>query len=119
MTDRSRRSTMGWNAAITPTSDSSTCERVPLGLLTSGIQLHNRTGRPRNVSMGIEPVSGASEGARERIQPEIRMNPTLSRSLLGGGLLAAGLLAVTGAPAQAATTATFSPTSGVLTVLGD
>src|SRR6201989_20286 len=41
------------------------------------------------------------------------------RHLLVPGVLATGLLAVTGAPAHAATTATFSPGSGVLTVFGD
>src|SRR3954453_20863218 len=41
------------------------------------------------------------------------------RRLLAGGVLAAGALAVTGAPAQAATTATFNANAGQLTVLGD
>src|ERR687891_505732 len=42
-----------------------------------------------------------------------------ARRLLAGGVLAAGALAVTGAPAQAATTATFNPNAGQLTVTGD
>src|SRR5690349_15277149 len=43
----------------------------------------------------------------------------VARRLLAGGVLAAGTLAVTGAPAMAATTATFNPTAGQLTVIGD
>jgi Ca2+-binding RTX toxin-like protein len=42
-----------------------------------------------------------------------------ARRLLAGGVLAAGTLAVTGAPAQAATTASFNPNAGQLTVIGD
>jgi Ca2+-binding RTX toxin-like protein len=42
-----------------------------------------------------------------------------ARRLLAGGVLAAGALAVTGAPALAATTATFNPNTGQLTVIGD
>src|SRR5437763_1816396 len=42
-----------------------------------------------------------------------------TRRLLAGGALAAGLVAATSASAQAATTATFNPQAGVLSVIGD
>jgi Ca2+-binding RTX toxin-like protein len=42
-----------------------------------------------------------------------------TRRLLAGGVLAAGLVAATTASAQAATTATFNPAAGVLSVTGD
>jgi Ca2+-binding RTX toxin-like protein len=42
-----------------------------------------------------------------------------TRRLLAGGALAAGLIAATTASAQAATTATFNPAAGVLSVTGD
>ena len=41
------------------------------------------------------------------------------RGLLASAVLAAGILAATSSPASAAVTATFSNTTGVLTVNGD
>ena len=45
--------------------------------------------------------------------------PRAARRLLAGPAVAAGLLAATAATANAATTATFTPSTGVLSVFGD
>ncbi len=48
-----------------------------------------------------------------------RKNARAVRRVIAAAVIAAGVIAVTSSPASAATTATFSPGSGVLTVFGD